>query len=515
MSITTVVFDAYGTLFDVAAAARKASEEPAFPALADRWQALARDWRAKQLEYSWLRAITGYHTNFWQVTKDGLDWAMEANGLQGEELRNRLLALYWELEAYPEVPGLLATLKDAGLTVAILSNGTPEMLEGAVTSAGIGALLDDILSVEEQGIFKPAPQIYDMVEEKLGAAPDEVLFVSSNGWDAGSATAYGFHTLWVNRHNLPVDRIPDRPHAIEPDLTRIPEMLETTLTQAAARHGAAKFFTASDGLKLAYRDEGEGPAILCLAGLTRNTADFEFVARDFSDRARIIRLDTRGRGESDYDPQYLNYNLIREGQDALDLLDHLGLEKVAILGTSRGGLIAMSLAITQKQRLSGVCLNDIGPVIEPEGLAYIMGYLGLKPPYKTYDEAADALTKGMAARFPGVPKARWRVHAERIWVETEDGLDLRYDKHLRDSVLEQSATGDVHDLWPLFDALSDLPLGLIRGGNSDLLTADTAAEMRRRRPDMIYAEVPRRGHVPFLDEVEAHQAIGHFIDKLK
>ncbi|MEV8465627.1 haloacid dehalogenase type II [Fluviibacterium sp. DFM31] len=514
MPITTVVFDAYGTLFDVTAAARTAAQSPEFPQLAEVWQALARDWRAKQLEYSWLRAVTGNHTPFWEVTQDGLDWAMEANGLQGEELRARLLALYWELDAYPEVPDLLQRLKAEGLTTAILSNGSPEMLEGAVSSASLEGLLDGVLSVESCGVFKPDAAVYDLVRDQLGKRADEVLFVSSNGWDVCSAAAYGFQTLWVNRMGQPLDRLPEPPAAIEPDLSRIPDLLASGRFTRPDLHPEPQYFTASDGLRLAYRDEGEGPALLCLCGLTRNIADFDFVARDFSDRARIIRLDTRGRGQSDHDPTYLNYNLGREGLDALDLLDHLGLDKAAILGTSRGGLIALTLAVTHKDRLTGVCLNDIGPEIDPEGLAFIFGYLGIQPAFQTYDEAADALVKTTAARFPGVPRGRWRLHAERIWTETDDGLRIRYDAKLRDAVIEQSATGDVQDLWPFFDAFADLPLALIRGQHSDILPAKTAAEMRRRRPDMIHAEVPRRGHVPFLDEPEARRALSQFIDSL-
>lgn len=157
MPITTCIFDAYGTLFDVASAARRASEEPGREALAGCWQALAGHWRDKQLQYTWLRAITGDHTDFWTVTQDGLDWALEKTGLEGDaELRERLLALYWELEAYPEVPGMLAELVAAGKTCAILSNGSPEMLEGAVESAGIGEMLSGVLSVQDVGIFKPS-----------------------------------------------------------------------------------------------------------------------------------------------------------------------------------------------------------------------------------------------------------------------------------------------------------------------------------------------------------------------
>jgi 2-haloacid dehalogenase len=225
MPITTCVFDAYGTLFDVAAAARQAAAEPDFPQLQDNWTALANHWRLKQLQYTWLRAITNAHCGFWQVTQDGLDWALEATGLQGDaKLRQRLLDLYWELQTYPEVPAMLTGLKQAGLQTAILSNGSPDMLQGAVQSAGIGAMLDDVLSVESVGIFKPASRVYDLVGKRFGCGNDEVLFVSSNGWDAAGAAGYGFATAWVNRAAEPVDRLPWRPDHILSDLTTIPDL---------------------------------------------------------------------------------------------------------------------------------------------------------------------------------------------------------------------------------------------------------------------------------------------------
>ncbi|WP_353473165.1 haloacid dehalogenase type II [Salipiger sp. H15] len=223
--ITTCVFDAYGTLFDVSAAARRAAEAPGQEALAGVWPALSADWRRKQLEYSWLRAVTGDHTDFWQVTQDGLDWAMERHGFEDPELRETLLGLYWRLSAYPEVPKLLATLKARGLACAILSNGSPDMLGAAVSSAGLEPWLDALLSVEEVGVFKPARAVYDLVGARFGTDPGEVLFVSSNGWDAGSAAAYGFTTAWVNRAAEPVDRLPGRPQHVLTDLSTIPELL--------------------------------------------------------------------------------------------------------------------------------------------------------------------------------------------------------------------------------------------------------------------------------------------------
>lgn len=225
MPITTCVFDAYGTLFDVAAAARVAAAEPGAGALADRWSQLADAWRLKQLQYTWLRAITGAHTDFWIVTQNGLDWALEATGLDGDAaLRERLLALYWELEAYPEVPAMLTALKQAGMNTAILSNGSPDMLDGAVRSAQISDVLDDVLSVETVGIFKPDERVYDLVGQRFGCARSEVLFVSSNGWDAAAATGYGFETVWANRAGDPVDRLPWIPKHIMSDLAKIPSV---------------------------------------------------------------------------------------------------------------------------------------------------------------------------------------------------------------------------------------------------------------------------------------------------
>lgn len=225
MPVTTCVFDAYGTLFDVTAAARQAAAEPDFHTIKDSWPQIADHWRQKQLSYSWLRAVTGAHTDFWEVTQNGLDWALEKTGHAGDPaLRARLLALYCELQAYPEVPTMLAALKNAGIRTAILSNGSPEMLDGAVNSAGIGDLLDAVLSVESVGIFKPDARVYDLVGEKFGCTRNDVLFVSSNGWDAAAATGYGFVTAWVNRGGDPVDRLPWTPAQQLVDLTGIPEL---------------------------------------------------------------------------------------------------------------------------------------------------------------------------------------------------------------------------------------------------------------------------------------------------
>lgn len=224
MAITTCIFDAYGTLFDVGAAARTAAAEPDHAVLKNTWPQIAQDWRLKQLQYTWLRAVADQHCDFWRVTQDGLDWALEAAKIKAPETRERLLALYWELAAYPEVPEMLATLKQRGLNTGILSNGSPEMLQGAVTSAGLPELLDATLSVESVGVFKPHAKVYDMVEAHFGCAREDVLFVSSNGWDAAGAAGYGFQTVWVNRAGEPQDRLYASPHHILKDLTGIPDL---------------------------------------------------------------------------------------------------------------------------------------------------------------------------------------------------------------------------------------------------------------------------------------------------
>ena len=220
-------FDAYGTLFDVAAAARQAAGEPGNERLAESWQAVAANWRAKQLSYTWLRAVAGAHADFWQVTCDALDWAMEAEGLSGDDgLRRRLLDLYWRLSAYPEVRSVLSELKQAGHPVAILSNGTPEMLSAAVSASDLAESIDVVLSVEQVGVFKPHPSVYRLATAHFGCEPSDLLFVSSNGWDAAAAAGFGFRSVWVNRLGEPVERLPWRPDAVVGDLTSIPRFAE-------------------------------------------------------------------------------------------------------------------------------------------------------------------------------------------------------------------------------------------------------------------------------------------------
>ncbi len=269
-------------------------------------------------------------------------------------------------------------------------------------------------------------------------------------------------------------------------------------------------YTAHDGTQLYYTEEGSGLPVIALAGLTRNGADFNHVAAHLP--VRLIRPDYRGRGQSDWaDPK--TYTIPQEGADVLALMDHLGLAQAAILGTSRGGLIAMVLAATAKDRLLGVALNDIGPVIEDRGLDVIKDYIGRNPAQKTYDEAAAARAK-LWTHFKDVPMSRWREEVEAHYQEEDGRLVIRYDPKLRDAVLAAGAQ-PAPDLWPLFDALEGLPLALIRGANSDLLSKATADEMSRRRSDMLRADIAGRGHVPFLDEPDAVVVLQSWLERMQ
>lgn len=273
-------------------------------------------------------------------------------------------------------------------------------------------------------------------------------------------------------------------------------------------------FTTSDGLDLYYTDEGTGVPVLCLSGLTRNSSDFDYAMPALA-AARVIRLDYRGRGKSQWAEDFTTYNIPREATDALELLDHLGLEKAAVLGTSRGGLIALTLAALALPRLSGVCFVDIGPVLDPAGLLAIIDYIGRKPVWKTLDAAAEDIGKRMAG-FDNVPASRWREEVEKHFVETPEGLDINYDPKLRDAVLSVlDPEAEAPDLWPLFDMLAPLPLAVIRGSNSDLMSAETLAEMQRRAPGLIAATVPDRGHIPFLDEPQSVAALQGWLAALK
>jgi pimeloyl-ACP methyl ester carboxylesterase len=269
-------------------------------------------------------------------------------------------------------------------------------------------------------------------------------------------------------------------------------------------------FQSGDGARLAYRDEGAGVPVLALAGLTRDGRDFDYLAPHL-EGVRLIRLDSRGRGGSQWTGA-ATYTVAQEARDVLALLDHLQLPAAAILGSSRGGLLGMVIAAMARNRLNGLCFNDVGPELERAGLERIGGYVGQPPSAHTLREAADQLRLA-AHGFDDVADERWAEEAVRRFTETADGLTLTYDPALKDAFLAAFDQPPV-DLWPLFDACAGLPLALIRGANSDLMSDATARAMQARRPDMAYAEIPGRGHIPFLDEPAALACIRSWLQKL-
>ncbi|KPL52070.1 haloacid dehalogenase [Prosthecomicrobium hirschii] len=214
MTLSTYVFDAYGTLFDVHAAVRRHAAS-----VGPEAQFLSEVWRAKQLEYSWMLTMMGRYRDFWSLTEEALDYALDRVPSANRQMRASLLDAYWTCDAYPEVPELLRQLKLRGARLAILSNGSPKMLAAACTSAGIGDLFDDVVSVDEIKIYKPDLRVYDLITTRYRLFPEAVSFQSSNRWDAAGATAFGFRTVWINRNKLPEEYQDMQPAAVLPDLS--------------------------------------------------------------------------------------------------------------------------------------------------------------------------------------------------------------------------------------------------------------------------------------------------------
>ncbi len=214
------VFDAYGTLFDVNAAAAQCRD-----ALGGKADELSALWRTRQLEYTWLRSLMQEYVEFWQVTGDGLDYALAALGIEDDALRKRLMDIYMDLDAYPEVKDVLTALKAGGIKTAILSNGSPKMLASAVENAGIEDVLDDTFSVDSIGIYKPHPSVYQMAVDGLDVEAGRICFMSSNAWDAAAAANFGFRVVWVNRFGQPQERIPGDPEHEITTLEALPPLL--------------------------------------------------------------------------------------------------------------------------------------------------------------------------------------------------------------------------------------------------------------------------------------------------
>tara|TARA_B110000003_G_scaffold71708_1_gene72998 strand:- start:1026 stop:1715 length:690 start_codon:yes stop_codon:yes gene_type:complete len=220
------IFDAYGTLFDVTSATRIVANEEEYSSFPNHSVKVSNSWRIKQLEYSWLRNIMNEYIDFWQITKDALDFALEENQIKNEKLRQRLLDVYWNLSAYPEAQDVLTTLKANNIQTGILSNGSKQMLNSAVVSANLKNYLDKIISIDGIEIYKPDPKVYQMVLDQFNCKIEEVLFISSNGWDIAGASKFGFTTLWVNRNLIPKDRLTFMPNKITNNLSTIPNILK-------------------------------------------------------------------------------------------------------------------------------------------------------------------------------------------------------------------------------------------------------------------------------------------------
>jgi len=218
--VKACVFDAYGTLFDFASAAKGCRD-----VLGDAIDKLTALWRDKQLQYTWLRALQGRHADFWQVTGDALDFALETLAIDKPGLRDRLMSLYLTLDAFPEVPDVLTRLKKAGLRTAILSNGSPKMLEAVVNAGKLDALLDAVLSVETVGVYKPHPKVYQLAVDRLGIPAAAIAFQSSNAWDAYAASAFGMQVVWCNRYGQRRERLPGTPDRTVTSLAELPGLV--------------------------------------------------------------------------------------------------------------------------------------------------------------------------------------------------------------------------------------------------------------------------------------------------
>ena len=276
-------------------------------------------------------------------------------------------------------------------------------------------------------------------------------------------------------------------------------------------------FTSQDGLRLYARDYpkvggGSHVPILCLPGLTRNSKDFHALAARYAPRRRVIAMDYRGRGRSEYSKKWTTYSPLQEMQDVVTLLAVLGIHKVIVLGTSRGGLIAMLMAAFNPTLLHGVILNDVGPEIEPRGLLRLKGYLGQIPDPKSWEDAAHMLRQTNKG-FENLSEAEWMAWAKRTCCAVNGKPVPDYDMSLTKTFPshEDIMEGRLPSLWPQFKAMSRNPVLVLRGEHSDLLTSETVELMRDIKPDMMFETIPDRGHVPFLDEPESLAAIDEFL----
>jgi pimeloyl-ACP methyl ester carboxylesterase len=281
----------------------------------------------------------------------------------------------------------------------------------------------------------------------------------------------------------------------------------------------SRFVSAQDGLKLHVRTYGSriapGPPVVCLPGLTRNSADFHALATalagDVERPRHVVAMDYRGRGRSEYDRDADNYSLAVELSDVVAVLTALGIAPAVFIGTSRGGILAMLLAAARPTSIAGVVLNDIGPVIDTRGLMRIKSYVGKLPQSKSFKDAAEMLRRLFGAQFPKLSSDDWLAFARRSFIEQDGRLVADYDVKLANTLASLDPARPLPPLWAQFDALARVPVMIIRGANSDVLSAATVAAMRARRGDMEIVEVPDQGHAPLLVEDAIVRRIAAFV----
>ena len=283
------------------------------------------------------------------------------------------------------------------------------------------------------------------------------------------------------------------------------------------------YLSAGDGLRLFARDYGPPAAptlpVVCLPGLSRNSRDFHdlalALATDARSPRRVLALDYRGRGRSDFDPDWGNYDVKVELADVLHVLTAAGVHEAVFVGTSRGGIITMALSAARPALLRGAVLNEIGPVLEPEGLARIKGYVGKLPTPRTFDEGAAVMRDIWGAQFPAFAEADWRAMARGTWREADGGLALDYDPNLAKPLDALDLTKALPSFWPLFAGLKHVPVLALRGERSDLLSADTLAAMAREHPGIEAVIVPGQGHAPSLAGPTVIETIKRFVTRVE
>ena len=275
------------------------------------------------------------------------------------------------------------------------------------------------------------------------------------------------------------------------------------------------FYDSTDSLRLYYREYRAGQPgwlpVLCLPGLTRNSRDFADLAEHLSSRHQVLAPDLRGRGLSARDPDPTHYQLTTYVQDALTLLDSCGIERVLIVGTSLGALMGMVMA-TRPDRVGGVVLNDAGPELELAGLLRIASYAGKRPPVKSWAEAAAQARQINQAALPELTEAQWLDYARRTYRENAAGVPVP-DVDPKIAVAFNTPPAGPLQMWPLYAAIRAVPMLVLRGALSDLLSAATVERMVREKPDLEHVTVPNRGHAPMLDEPECLQAIDAFLTR--